>query len=134
MKKLILLGLFFTLNANATSIGYLQGMHFPDNSLYNSHPFVELGDNVLIYENSFEKIGVAAYTKFEYDVFKLRVGLTTGYKPKMQYKGQEYKTIAISDGIMPFIVPSLEIPVNNKIKAVGAVLGNSVNIGLAIEF
>lgn len=130
--KYILLALF-SFPAYSSTVGYFTGTHLVNKELSNSHPFIEINDTVLLYRNSFEKTSVAAYASLGSDCFKLRVGLTTGYKRNMQYKGWNYQTVVITDNLSPFIVPSFELKYDNTRGIIG-IMGDSINIGLGIDF
>lgn len=107
-------------------IGYLLGWHLASAELYNHHPFIEYNEKVMVYVNSFEKLSVAGYATFSEGPLKLRVGLTTGYKDVVEYKGSQYPVItANSDGVGLFIVPSFE-----QGSFVAAIVGDSVNVGM----
>jgi hypothetical protein len=108
------------------ALGYLLGVHLINQDLYNQHPVVEVNDSIMVYQNSFEKTSIAGYKILYYDNFKLRAGLTTGYKDMQEYKGQNYTVpTATSSGIGLFLVPSYE-----KGHFVAAIVGDSVNVGL----
>lgn len=112
------------------AIGYLLGLHLLNTDLYNQHPVMELNESFMVYENSFEKTSFAAYKTLQYNNFKLRAGLTTGYYDIQEYKGKYYEIkTATKDGIGLFLVPSYE-----KGNFVFAILGDSINAGLKWEF
>ena|ERR1017187_6220515 len=130
--KYLLLALFCTnLYANDFNVGYLYGTHVNQPELNNSHPFIEV-PNVIVFENSYKRLSIAGFYKAELGMFKLRMGATSGYPNKETYNGYTYTNQSIA-GIMPFLVPSIEIEDKHLTYIVG-IMGNSINAGLAIGF
>lgn len=132
--KLVLCILLGISHIKASTVGYLYGTHLFSNVLNNSHPFVEVGDNVLVYQNSFNKVGVAVYYKYNLNGFKIRFGVTSGYKKHMEYKGEKFTSPLTIAGITPFIAPSAEFKVTKSGRLIIGMLGDSINFGLGYEF
>ena len=115
-------------------VGFVTGTHlmFPsEHKLNDNHVFVELYDHLLLYQNSFDKGSVALYGNIylsERMTFKL--GLTSGYYNKMEYKGAIYENpLATSDGISAFFAATYEY----KYFLI-ALMGNSINAGIKFDF
>ena len=130
-----ILALLLSINiafSNEITVGYLYGAHFPENILNNSHPFVDFG-NVMVFQNSFDKISVAPYYKFGTEDWFLSVGVTSGYDGVLTYHGNTFEQTTFL-GLLPFIVPSIEHKVAKNTKIILAIVGNSANIGIGIKF
>lgn len=111
-------------------LGYLIGTHLLSTGLNDHHPLLEINDSVMIYENSFERTSVAGFKKFELGNVKLRLGLTSGYNNVIHYKGRTYRVAtATEDGVGLFVVPSYE-----KNGFIVAIVGDSINAGVAVKF
>lgn len=105
--------------------GYLIGTHIGSKGLNDHHPFLEINNSALIYQNSFNRTSLAVFKTLNYDNFKLRIGLTTGYNKINYYNGEKHKAdFALQDGTALFMVPSYE-----RDNFIVAICGNSVNIG-----
>lgn len=131
MKTLLALAVFLNVAYANITVGYLAGAHFPDNNFNNSHPFVDFG-NVLVFQNSFDRVSFAGFYKFSEGNFHLRVGATTGYSGTMSFRGNRYYQDTVLD-LLPFVAPSYEYQ-GKYCKYIFAILGNSANIGIGKEF
>lgn len=140
-----LLGLAIPTQAGNFNVGISQGHHLLSESLNDTHPYVGYEEGslgVVIYQNSFDKTGVALYNKFSKDLsgnlsLNLKVGLTTGYSEVMAHKGTEYDLSGmpfVTDGLMALVVPSVDYKMNSDTSAGLSLLGESVNIGITFTF
>jgi len=142
--KILAIGLLLTANVQAMGyMGYAYGTHLMGEKLNNSHPYVGVEDDnvgVIAYQNSFDKLGVAPYYNFQTGkeiVYSFRLGLTTGYRQKMEYKGVRYSLMGnmfIGSELMIFAVPMISWMNENDSSIDLSLLGDSVNLGFTIRF
>lgn len=145
MKKMIMLCvLFISMAAHAEAyIGFAQGIHLNGEKINDSHPYFgynykSLG--VIVYLNSFNKIGIAPYYEFSTDSrvmnFSLKLGATTGYHEYMEYNGRRYRLDSkyfFTDDIMFILIP--EVSMSYKKVNIGlSLLGDSLNMGVSWTF
>jgi hypothetical protein len=150
--KITLLLLTFSLNAHSLEYnmsdyyyGFSRGYHLDKSNLNNDHPFIGYEKNNIggiAFLNSFNKVSLGIYKSLpkqlsEYFYFVTKIGLTTGYKKKDTYKGEEYNLTAmpfISNNIVVIVIPSIEYKFDSKHTIDLSLLGNSVNLGFSIKF
>ncbi len=134
--KLLSILLLLSATTHATSIGFVQGTHLMSEGLNDSHFFID-HKNVLLYQNSFNKVGIflnKEYTlKSKSLTFTLKYGLTSGYDRLMSYKGQEYKSPLTYYGITPVVMPIISFTKGN-VTGMLNVMGDSVGLGIAYKF
>jgi len=144
MKTLILLITIIGIKLNAeTYIGVNQGHHILSVGLNDTHPYIGYNfDNygTVFYNNSYNTPSIAGYIDFNNNGDQLlvsaKVGLTSGYRKYMTYKGKHYDLSFIpfiNDNIMLFILPSVSI-VNGQHSYDLSVMGESVNLGITYNF
>lgn len=133
LLSLIMITICFEANPFVT-MGYLHGKHFPDTGLNNSHPFVEIADTVLVYKNSFGRTAVAIYDTVGDELFKLKIGITSGYKRTEIYNNHTYyQPLTVTKDASIMLAPVLEFN-KQQTRFIFAILGNSVNIGVGFNF
>lgn len=140
---LITILLIISINSQAGAyFGIAQGYHLNGEQINDTHPYVGFqykNVGVLSYLNSFAKIGNAAYYEFEnkdgYFKFTTKVGVTTGYHPKMQYKSHTYsldQKFFFNDDVMFLIIPGVSFE-DNGVSVDLTLLGDSLNLGFTVR-
>jgi len=145
MKNLLFV-LLFTISGYTQAeayIGFAQGIHLNGEEINDSHPYVGLqykNVGLLSYVNSFGIVGFAPYYEFSSDrlplIFSLKLGLTTGYNPKMRYGDHTYsldRRFFFSDKIMLFAVPGVSMHYK-KLSIDLTLLGDSANMGITLRY
>lgn len=115
----------------ALIIGLLHSYHVSTPELDKLHPVVEYG-HIMYYNNSFNKDAIAVFNKYNLTKnLNFRLGLTTGYSPKMIKDNKVYTVpFAISDNLALFAVPSYDIEINKKLNFTSSIAGNAITLGL----
>ena len=143
MKTILLLFLLSGTVLAGPYIGFAQGIHLNGEEIQDSHPYVgfeykQFG--VLGYVNSFNKVGFAPYYEFrsgkEVLRFSIKLGVTTGYSPRMSYGDHTYsldRRFFFSNKLMLFIVPGVSMGYNG-ISIDLTLLGDSINMGLTLRY
>ena len=124
--------------------GISIGHHLMSTELNDIH--VTLGyqvgnTGVALFNNSFNKLSVAAYHNFETREDKgwslgCKLGVTTGYQPVTHYKGIEYRinpSMFIGD-LMVVSLPYAKLNIDDTSSIELSLLGDSVNLGYNISF
>lgn len=126
--------------------GISQGYHYNQQGLNDIHPFIGYetseGLGAIAYLNSFDRLGLGIYERYENKIVKnlcfvTKIGFTTGYAKKIEYKGKNYDLSAIpfiSKNIAVLVVPSIEYKFDESTILELSVLGNSINLGISINF
>lgn len=98
--------------------------------LNNLHPTLEINDNLMVFNNSFNKPTLGVYHKENFNHFSVRLGVVYGYKKLNYYNGKVYRMDLVDNNkIMPMIVPSYE----NRNFLI-SVMGEAVAAGFKVEF
>jgi len=125
--------------------GVTFGHHLNASQLNDVHPYYgfKYGNiGTITYLNSFGKIGFGGFyeliDKKNKDVqFNLKVGVTTGYHPRMKFQGRNYnlgKKFFFNDDLMLLIIPGINFYLNENDSLDFTVLGDSVNLGITLRF
>ena len=149
MKKILtIILLIVSLNTYSKGYyyyGFAKGVHLGQAALNNDHPFVGYEKNnlgAITFINSFNRVGLGVYKKFTHRLsdnfcFATKIGMTTGYSEKIDYKGRKYNLSAlkfVATGVSILAVPSIEYRVDRETTLDLSVLGNSINLGFSIKF
>ncbi len=132
-------------NANAdVGIGLSYSKHIITKDLNDFHPYsyYEVGDyGTLTYINSYSKVGVALYKKYEMTDGKyavnIRVGLTTGYKRIMRYNGKTRRLKGLfipKTDLVVLLVPELIYNIDKDYYVNGMLIGEAMSLGFGVSF
>ena len=149
MKRLLLLVAVLTgsyVNANTFSVGAHLSRHYKEPDLQPIHPFIscETEDyGTIMYYNSFGTISIGAYLLGSMPIsnqwnFVGKLGLVSGYQPRMTYKSTEYllpeQLFIGKSNIMLQAAPSLEYVVEGGLILQYQLLGNAAAVGFKLDF